>query len=88
VKARQNGLKWDPFADLTWNGLLDWTGSEVASRERTYQRKGSVQELVLGWMTGVDVYLQSSSTRNRQRLSVLRKEFSAGDNAQASEALQ
>ena len=55
--------KSDPFTELTWDDLEEWTGSRIAGRGRTYQQQGRVSELVktgngalVAWVDGSDRY--------------------------------
>lgn len=43
----------DRFADLTWNDLEEWYGSEIVSRGKQYQRQGRVCELAVATDAGV-----------------------------------
>ncbi len=53
----------DPFADLTWDDLEQWTDSRIIERGERYQRQGRVSELartndgrLVAWVSGSERY--------------------------------
>ncbi|MGM0787964.1 MAG: SWIM zinc finger family protein [Thermodesulfobacteriota bacterium] len=53
----------DPFAELTWNDLVDWAGDRIVSRGKGYQSKGRVRDPavtedggLVAWVDGTKKY--------------------------------
>ncbi len=61
--AKKKKGQVDPFADLTWDDLEQWAGSQIVTRGERYQRQGRVSELartregaLLAWVSGTRRY--------------------------------
>lgn len=61
--AKKKREQADSFADLTWDDLEQWAGSQIVSRGQRYQQQGRVSELavtsdggLIAWVSGTRQY--------------------------------
>lgn len=63
----------DRFVDLTWDDIEEWTGSQIASRGKKYQRDKRVSELaatgdgsLVAWIEGSKMYATKVSIKKNE----------------------